>query len=87
VYPRVKDVEPFPGFKLLLTFENNQKRFFDVTPYMNQGIFKELHDVNMFRSVRVSFDTVEWGNGADLCPELLFNNSVVAQNATPSIEL
>ena len=75
MYPRVKSVVPLPEFRLLLTFDNSERRLFDVKPYLIKGVFSELANESLFRSVRVCFDTVEWGNGADLCPEVLYAES------------
>lgn len=58
-----------------MTFENGEKRQFDVNPFLNQGIFRELKDISKFNQVRVSFDTVEWENAADLDPEILYQQS------------
>lgn len=49
---------------------------FDVKPYLGKGLFAQLQDETLFHSVHVSFDTVAWSNGVDLCPELLYNESV-----------
>jgi len=35
-----------------------------------------LQESGRFSAGRVSFDTVEWPNGADLCPEVLYEESV-----------
>jgi hypothetical protein len=75
MYPGVKEVKPVDGYKLLLMFENDEERIFDMNPFLNKGVFRDLKDVEMFNTVHVSFDTVEWGNGADLCPELLYKDS------------
>jgi hypothetical protein len=47
-------------------------RIFDVKPYLDTGLFKTLKDENVFRKVRVSFDTIAWANGIDLDPEVLY---------------
>ena len=44
-------------------------------PHLDKGIFEELKDENLFKKVRVSFDTIEWENGADFDPEVLYQNS------------
>ena len=75
MYLAVIDVEPLNDYKLLLTFENGEKRIFDVSPYLDKGIFKELKDEEKFNTVRVSFDSIEWCNQADLDPEFLFEKS------------
>lgn len=75
MYLAIKSVQPLPNYNLILTFENGEKRQFDVNPYLNQGIFRELKDISKFNQVRVSFDTVEWENEADLDPEILYRQS------------
>jgi hypothetical protein len=76
MYIGVKAVEPLPEFRLLITFENDQRRVFNMEPYLDKGVFRELREISLFDTVRVSFDTVEWANGADLCPENLYDESV-----------
>ena len=75
MYPTIKDVNPQANFQLLLTFDNGEKRIFDMRPYLELGIFKELKDINLFQTVKKSFDTVEWANEADLDPEILYLES------------
>ena len=75
MYLAVVQVEPLPDYHLKLTFVNGEIRVFDMNPYLHLGIFKELKNESMFNTVRVSFDTIEWENGADLDPEMLFAES------------
>jgi hypothetical protein len=75
VNPRIKTVAPLSKFRLLLTFDNTEERVFDMKPYLTKGVFAELADESLFRSVHVCFDTVEWSNGADLCSEVLYAKS------------
>ena len=75
MYFSVKDVVPIDNYNLILTFENGEKRQFDMNPFLDKGIFKELRDVSIFKSVKVSFDTIQWDNEADLDPEVLYNLS------------
>jgi len=75
MYLSVIDVKPLKDYKLLLKFENNEEKVFDITPYLEIGKFKELKDKELFNSVKVSFDTIEWSNGLDLDPELLYEKS------------
>ncbi len=76
MYLAVVEVKPMSDYQLLLKFENGEKRVFDVKPYLDKGIFKELRDEKVFRSVRVSFDSIEWSNQADIDPEDLYEYSV-----------
>jgi hypothetical protein len=81
VKPQLKAVAALPDFRLLLTFDNAEKRILDVRPYLTKGVFAELADESLFRSAHVDFDTVAWGNGADLCPEVLYAESEPAKDA------
>ncbi len=76
MYVAIKKVMPLDEYKLLLIFDNNEERILDMSTYLNYGIFKELKDKELFKTVRVSFDTIEWKNGADLCPEEVYNSSI-----------
>jgi hypothetical protein len=78
MYKGIINVKPQSDYKLLLTFDNDEIREFDVKPYLNHGIFSELSDVSIFNSVHVSFDAIEWKNGADLDPETLYDESIPA---------
>jgi len=76
MYLAIKNVQPQDDYLLHLTFENGEKRQFDLKPYLNVGIFSELKDLTLFRTVHTSFDTIEWENDADIDPETLYQNSI-----------
>ena len=76
MYLSVKEVKPLDGYKLLLTFENGEERIFDMKPYLEKGIFKELKDKSLFNSVKISYDSIEWENEADIDPEMVYEDSV-----------
>ncbi|MGD9731372.1 MAG: DUF2442 domain-containing protein [Desulfamplus sp.] len=75
MYKGVISVKVIDDYKLLLCFDNGEKKIFDAMPILSYGRFKELNDLNLFKKVRVSFDTVEWDNGLDLDPEYLYAKS------------
>ena len=76
MYLAITSVIPINDYNLILTFENGEKRQFDMNPFLDMGIFRELRDITKFNSVRISFDTIEWDNEADLDPETLYQDSV-----------
>jgi len=78
MYPRVKDVKPTDDYKLILTFTNGETKIFDVTPYLDKGFFKQLKDKNYFKSVKPFMDSVQWQNGQDFCPDMLYLDSQIA---------
>ena len=81
MYFAVTEVTPLENFLLRLKFKNGEEKVFDMKPYLNTGIFKELKDEAIFKTVKVSFDTVEWDNEADIDPETLYSDSIALQPA------
>jgi hypothetical protein len=84
MYARIREVKALPDFRLFLVFANGEGRVFDVSPYLDHGVFQALREPAVFNSVHVSFDTVAWSNGADLCPEVLYRDSAPANDAQVS---
>jgi hypothetical protein len=68
----IKSVKPQDGYKLYLTFSDGKQGIFNALPYLDLGIFKELKNPILFKSVRVADATIEWANGADLCPDCVY---------------
>lgn len=76
--PRVVDVKPITDFMLILTFSNNEVRVFDMKPYLDKGIFRELRDPRAFNAVQPFLGSVQWPGGQDLCPDTLYLLSIPA---------
>ena len=74
--PRVKDVKPNPDHILDIVFTNGEVRRFDVKPYLDRGIFKQLKDLAVFNSVRPFLGSIQWESGQDFCPDTLYMDSV-----------
>ena len=73
--PRVKDVSPNNDYTINITFDNGEERIFDVSPYLDKGIFKELRDMNVFKSVKPVMGSIQWKHGQDFCPDTLYLSS------------
>ena len=73
MYWRVKEVEARDDYTLLLTFEDGERKIFDMKPYLDRGVFRELKDIVMFRTARICFSSVSWANDADFDPEALYD--------------
>lgn len=76
--PSVVFVEPGDNYKLIVTFDNDEIRIFDVTPYLDKGIFTELKNIDYFRKVKVAFGSVEWPNEQDFSKDTLYMLSDIA---------
>ncbi len=60
MHPRVKAVKPNVDYTLTLTFTNDEVKVFDVKPYLDKGIFKELRDLSLFNSVKPFLGSIQW---------------------------
>ena len=69
--PDVIDFEILPDYRIKVTLSNGKTGIFDVKPYLDKGIFKELKDYNYFRRARMEFGTITWPNEQDFSPETI----------------
>jgi len=72
----VTRVVPRENYRLELEFDNGEVRLFDVSPYLEMGVFKRLKDLSLFAKAYVAFDTVCWPGEIDIAPETLYDLSV-----------
>lgn len=73
--PRVSAVKANRDYTLALTFTNGEMKIFDVKPYLDKGIFRELKDLSLFYTVKPVLGTIQWQNGQDFCPDTLYLES------------
>ena len=71
----VVGVEVQADHVLLVQFENGERRSFDMTPYLDKGVFSELRDMRLFKLARVEYGTVVWPGEIDIAPETLYDRS------------
>lgn len=77
----VTDVAHLGGTRLQLTFDDGAHREIDIATLTDfSGVFEPLRDPAFFRQVRVVHDlgTIAWPNGADFCPDVLYEKSTPA---------
>ena len=77
--PDIIKVIPNDDYTLTLFFENNEVKKYDVKPFIEKGgVFTELIDITLFKTVKTWFGTVQWKNMQDICPDELYNNSCLS---------
>ena len=70
--PKITRVEAQEAYRLRVAFDNGEVRLFDVAPYLDRGVFRELRDETYFRRVRPVWGGVEWPNEQDLSSDTLY---------------
>ena len=72
---KIVGVEPVDDYKLILEFDNGEKKIKDMKPYLEKGVFSKLKDEEFFKKVKISFGTISWDNDIDLCADSLYESS------------
>ena len=80
--PQVTHLTPQAEHRLLLEFANGETRLFDLTPWLDKGVFRALRDSPEFAQARVVDGSVEWPGEIDLSYDTLYLRSVVVAPAT-----
>lgn len=83
--PRLTAASPLPAASLLLAFSNGERRMFDVSPYLDKGLFVQLKDPDYFARVRVVSGHVEWPNEQDFSPDTLYLRSLPFDSGPNSV--
>ncbi len=79
--PYVKSIQFKDDYCLLLTFENGEKRIFDLKPYFDKPVFARLKNVALFKTARVVSGSVEWQGEIDLSYDTLYLESKAVKPA------
>ncbi|GHU70930.1 hypothetical protein FACS1894184_17080 [Clostridia bacterium] len=74
--PRAVQVAPLPDYKLRLVFETGECKVFDVAPYIHGDWFGNLAAQEIFQTVHLANNTVEWAGGQDIAPHELYDDSL-----------
>ena len=73
--PRVIDVLPLDGYRLLLSFSNGEKRIYDCSSLLQFELFRGLRGSSYFNKVKVCGGTIVWPNNENICPDTLYLES------------
>lgn len=78
MFIEVIKAEYIDGYRLLLLFNNGEKRIVDLSNSLRGTVYIPLQDINYFKNFSIKFNTVEWENGADFAPEYLYEIGTAA---------
>ena len=76
MYWDVKVVNLMPDFRIYVEIEDGLKGVFDLKPYLDHGVFRELCDVHYFNQASILFGAVTWPPEQDIAPETLLAEMV-----------
>ena len=64
-----------PDYTLSILFSSGESQRFDVKPYLDKGVFRDLRDRAAFMRVNPVLGSIQWAGGQDPCPDTLYEES------------
>ena len=79
--PRPVSVKALQDYELLVTFENDEVKVFDVKPLLHRPVFKALTNKALFNIVKIVHKSVYWNEDLDICPDMVYEDSRTVEDA------
>jgi hypothetical protein len=80
MYWDAKFVKPLSDYRIYVEIEDGRQGIFDMKPYLDHGIFRELKDEHYFNQVDILFGAITWPHEQDIAPETLIEEMVQVEN-------
>lgn len=81
MYWDAKTVRPLSDYRIYVEIEDGRRGIFDVKPYLDRGVFRELRDQHYFNQVGIQFGAVTWPQEQDIAPERLLEEMAPVDSA------
>lgn len=82
----VKKINYINGYKISITFNDKKTKVVDIEPYLTKGVFLPLRNLEYFKTVKISGNTLTWPNEADFCPDVLYEIGEDVENQEKPIK-
>ena len=63
------------NYRLILEFENGERRIFDMSRFMDDKPYNRIKNSPVFMKASVAYGTVVWPGNIDIAPETLYSLS------------
>ena len=75
-HPKVQAVQAVDGHVLVVTFDNNQRRRYNVAPLLEREMFAPLRNLALFKAARVESGgyAVVWSDAIDISEHELWTH-------------
>lgn len=78
ITPRIIRAKALEDYKIELLYETGELKIYDMNELINTcGFYKNLKDKNEFKRIEIVGLTIQWENGEDVAPELLYDDSIL----------
>ena len=80
---KVLEVTPQDNYQLYVKLSNGKCGRFDVSPYLDKGIFSELKKISYFKQAKPAFGGVVWPHNQDFSADTI-EVELIAEKCIPS---
>ncbi|WP_076790735.1 DUF2442 domain-containing protein [Chlorobium sp. KB01] len=81
----IKAVKPLSDYRIYVEIEDGRQGVFDMKPYLDRGVFRELRDVHYFNQVGTLFGAVTWPHEQDIAPETIIDEMVPVETMPDNV--
>lgn len=79
ITPKILQVRMLDDYKIYLIYETGEEKIYDMSKLLNTSKFYEkLKDKEKFKKVKIMGLSLQWEDGEDIAPEILYNDSILA---------
>ncbi len=79
ITPKILQVRTLDDYKIYLIYETGEEKIYDMSKLLNTSKFYEkLKDKEKFKKVKIMGLSLQWEDGEDIAPEILYNDSILA---------
>ncbi|MEK6373348.1 MAG: DUF2442 domain-containing protein [Acidobacteriota bacterium] len=72
-------------YKIWVRFENGIEGEVDLSDLLDQGVFRPLRDVELFKRFHIEYGTIVWNEQVDIAPESLYRRVLEREPSTPPV--
>ncbi|PKY10145.1 hypothetical protein B1757_11310 [Acidithiobacillus marinus] len=80
MYWDVRSATPLSDYRIYVEIADGRRGIFDLKPYLDRGVFRELRDPHYFRQVGILFGAVTWPHEQDIAPETLHEEMTIVES-------
>lgn len=81
ITPKLKRVKALDNYKIELLYETGELKVYDMTELLNTcEFYNNLKDKEYFKNMKIFGLSIQWQNGEDVAPELLYEDSFLVEN-------
>ncbi len=81
ITPKILEAKALENYKIELVYETGETKIYDMTKLLKDcKYYKNLIDKEKFKKISIVGLSLQWEDGEDIAPELLYEDSILEEN-------